>query len=403
MAQHYKGDFLTSAKTLNTTDNLLHEAFTKSITQNIGATILNENLVDYEGTLYEYLLINAFNALNYYNAGNLEDALVEVRKISVKQKEYISKYGEVALSKQSLSQSDTNSLKNAVQSAHLNMNQINSIKPRDAIEDDIYRDSAFARYLSMILRMEYNDFDNAVIDARVVKTLRPSLDVQKHIDIPSSKGTINVLAFAGLINERYEQEIYFPENDYIYLGVISGVEVPPFNLKFVYPWIIPQPKSVDEIEIVFEDGRSQKLELLEDFDEAVTKDVNTKAGKAFSRSFFRGLTKKILACTAGATTISLAREASKDMDEIAGILTVATARIGAFAGVAAVDLSETADVRQCINLPSSVYCTSVELEPGLYSFKVLYKKNGKTIKEEQFKDIPVSAGKPKIVESLCVK
>ena len=102
LAEHYKKDYASSAERMNNTDALLDDAFTKSITQNIGAATLNENIVEYPGNIYEYLLINAFNAMNYYNQGNLEDALVEVRKIAIKQKEYINKYGEVVLSNKNI-------------------------------------------------------------------------------------------------------------------------------------------------------------------------------------------------------------------------------------------------------------------------------------------------------------
>ena len=65
----------------------MEQTRTKSISQAAGATVLNENITEYNGNIYEYLLINAFNSLNYYNLGNLEEALVEIRKIENKQNE----------------------------------------------------------------------------------------------------------------------------------------------------------------------------------------------------------------------------------------------------------------------------------------------------------------------------
>src|SRR5574344_1578678 len=97
MLEHFAGSYESSLKTLNKTDLLMHDAATKSVSQGIGAALLNENIKDYPGTVYEYMYINVFNALNYYDKGDLEGALVEVRKIGIKQKEYINQYGKAVL------------------------------------------------------------------------------------------------------------------------------------------------------------------------------------------------------------------------------------------------------------------------------------------------------------------
>ena len=94
---HYSRNYLQSSKDFNQTDRQIEDAYTKSISKSTGAASLNENISDYTGNIYEYLLLNAFNSLNYYNLGEFDEALVEIRKIENKQKEYISKYGELAL------------------------------------------------------------------------------------------------------------------------------------------------------------------------------------------------------------------------------------------------------------------------------------------------------------------
>ena len=68
--QHYDGDFESSINTLNETDILMQDSVTKSITKSIGSTILNDNIAQYTGTVYEYLYVNVINALNYYQKNN---------------------------------------------------------------------------------------------------------------------------------------------------------------------------------------------------------------------------------------------------------------------------------------------------------------------------------------------
>ena len=75
MMKHYQKDYTSSRDILNTTDRLMDDAVTESITKGIAAVFANDNAAEYKGTPYEYVYLNVFNALNYYNAGDVEDAV----------------------------------------------------------------------------------------------------------------------------------------------------------------------------------------------------------------------------------------------------------------------------------------------------------------------------------------
>lgn len=405
MAQHYEKEYSYSAATFNRTDILMEQARTKSISQAAGATVLNENITEYNGNIYEYLLINAFNSLNYYNLGNLEEALVEIRKIENKQKLYVNLYGDLVLSKD---EEDYSALENAGSYMSLDMGQIYESFPREPKESDIYRDSAFAHYLAALMYLQYGG-GSPELHSKQYKALwsqsnQASLD--DDLSIPKGYGRLDFIALGGRIICRHEKELYFPDydgdgiGDFIPSLRIDGVTIPAFRLKYVYPAIFEDAEGhvafpgtrISKIHVVLSDGRETNLELVENLDLAVQKDVASKAKKAFVRSLFRSTLKKASAVSAAAVGISSTPADFRFLAELAAI-----------ASLEAVDLAETADVRQAKNFPSVIYGGGFTLESGLYSGKIEYfDKNGKCLYCEYFKDIQVKEGIPVIVESVCL-
>lgn len=61
-----------------------------SISNLTSSLVLSENMIQYKGDDYEKVMINAVNAINYLELGDLDEALVEVRKLN--QKLYKYKY-----------------------------------------------------------------------------------------------------------------------------------------------------------------------------------------------------------------------------------------------------------------------------------------------------------------------
>lgn len=55
-----------------------------SLSREVGAIVLNEEMVQYKGEDFELIMINALAALNYLELGSLDSALVEVRRLNNK-------------------------------------------------------------------------------------------------------------------------------------------------------------------------------------------------------------------------------------------------------------------------------------------------------------------------------
>ena len=430
LLEHFAGYYKASSEIMNKTDRLMDEAVTKSITKSVASATLNENASEYAGTPYEYIFINVFNALNYYNDGNMEDALVEIRKINNKQKEYSAKYGEVALKKESIDSKEIIDADIAASFFGVNVAALKLKSPSAPTENDVFKDSETARYLSMIFMKMSGDEGNARVDYDILKKMNPSFNA--YVSSDDRKGNVSFLTFSNLIGKRYEQNIYFPgdvlsgiftvnysivgygESAMIMLPPLSdNIQIPAFRIKFSYPAFDKSciEKKVNTVRVLCDEtGEVINLEKLEDFNDAVAKDVKVKGSKAFSRSVVRSLTKKMAAITAGTATLTTAVEAFDGVrkngsfgEEVLYRLAYASAYASVVAAIEAVDVSETADLRQCNYLPGESNAGSFNLAPGVYSFTVDYLDvNNRVVKEDKIKPMEVRAGQTVLVESECV-
>ena len=439
MIKHYQKDYDSSLAILGETDRLMDDAVTQSITKGFASVFGNDNADEYKGTPYEYVYLNVFNALNYYNKGDVEEAAVEVRRLNEKQRKYLNEYGEW------LKNDDFEiEIPDAYSRLGLGTSKIAESTPEKPTEADIFRDSATARYLSIIFGLmdeSVNNSWNVEADSRTLRALNPSFDVECETHISEGKGRLDILAFSGLIGRRGERRlrigpfpgIQFPTGK-------SFVYIPAFDLEFVYPefpapqtiippvvvptfgWgpsftlypgkneIIPMPKNqVSSIKVVFENGntlphQSFSLSLLEDFNYAVLQDVRSKARKAYSRSLKRSMAKKFSAVAGGTATLLLAEEAVRRQENLLTIAAYGVTYLSLAKAVDQIDRTETADIRQVYALPAQSYAGGIELMPGIYSFKVQYfSESGAILREEKFDNIEVKQGKSILVESLCQK
>lgn len=81
---HEQGDYAGSNAVFERADQVLEELYTRSISREIGAVIVNEGLVKYRGDAFEAVLVNYYKILNYLFLGETGDALVECRRLNQK-------------------------------------------------------------------------------------------------------------------------------------------------------------------------------------------------------------------------------------------------------------------------------------------------------------------------------
>ena len=403
MLYHLTGDYNASLQLMGQTDRLMDDAVTKSITRGIAAAMINENSTEYEGNPYEYIYINIFNAFNYLNQGNEEDAAVEIRRMNDKQKSYLVKYGELLLADDNYN-SDSG-VQEAYSSLKINPADIDGRAPAKPTQADIFKDSPAARYMSLLFYMMEGDKSNAELDARILHVMNQSFDTKSELEISRGKGRLDVISFTDMIGRRQEERIVigpFPSFPFVVNKVL--VTIPAFDIEFAYPKFNHVDKSPITAVKMIVNGQEKILPLLEDFNYAVQKDVASKANKAFGRSVRRSLAKKLSAVVTGAGSVVAAQIAANQADNPVAIAITKAAAIAAIVAlppaIEAVDKTETADIRQVYALPGKAYAAGLELEPGTYDLTVQYLSGSKVISEKSYSGVRVRANKPTLVESL---
>ena len=78
------GDYKKSNQIFSTAEKLADQNDYHSAGRIAGATLLNEEMLQYKGDTFEKLFLNVSQALNYIQLQNFDDALVEVRKMNQK-------------------------------------------------------------------------------------------------------------------------------------------------------------------------------------------------------------------------------------------------------------------------------------------------------------------------------
>jgi hypothetical protein len=120
------GHYQQSSAALEQAEEEVERLYTRTIRAETAAFLTNDNMLPYEGDAYEHVMINVVNALNYAALGQIQEALVEVRRID---------------------------------------HRLNVLS--DRVKDvNKYRNDGFARYLSGILYEAAGDLNNAFIAYR---------------------------------------------------------------------------------------------------------------------------------------------------------------------------------------------------------------------------------------------
>lgn len=81
MTLQLAGDYQQSSAVLEQAEEEVERLYTRTIRSETVAFLINDNTLPYEGDSYEHVMINVVKALNYAAQGQLQEALVEARRI----------------------------------------------------------------------------------------------------------------------------------------------------------------------------------------------------------------------------------------------------------------------------------------------------------------------------------
>jgi len=129
-ALHHEGKYGESDAAFDQAEQRMVELYTKSITKAAGMLALNDNTMDYAGEPFERALTNVYRAFDWLFQGQIDEALVEARKVG------------------------------------LFLDELNRTLEGKAT----YKDDAFAQYLSALLYADAGRLDDARISMEAAMT-----------------------------------------------------------------------------------------------------------------------------------------------------------------------------------------------------------------------------------------
>ena len=346
------GDFEKAIKAFTAAELLMEELYTISISGEATTFIINDNTAPYRGEDFESVMVNLFLALSYASLSNIEDALVEARKIDSKLAAINLQYDE---------------------------------EHRNA-----YREDPFARMLMGIF-YEMGQTSANLNDAYISYSLAIKgyeSEYQRFgLSVPGILAE-NALSTAEFMGEKQQEELRkrFPSQQFQSL-VERKEKAEVFGLHFNGRAPVKKPATVvfpmpdgfflklafpayQKIGRTIVGGRLYAKPLEDDIAFHATFTVAEPIGKIARENLEdrkgRIAAKTIARVTAKYLAVKAAQKAAReaagrDHGALAGFLTGIAGNILAFA-------SEEADLRSWRTLPAEILISKLTLEPGTYEF-----------------------------------
>jgi hypothetical protein len=401
--EHYAEQYQASAADLREAERLIEEAFTKSITAELGSYFANDNTKAYAGEDFEDVYTNIFGALNYYNQGDVEGALVEIRKVNIKLRVLSDKYIPQKRSQirpELVTAFVTQSI--GVACAAAGLSGFIVPLPDEILKADPavfqFTDSALAQYLAMIFYRGDGRPDDARISREAISAVYAAsphvysgsvpASIAEEAAVPAGKARLNFLSFTGLSPVK-EQKI--EDMDLLFFPTIGMILRPFDNRKLrltvgnmALPVLVERPSVINGVTAEVR-GKKIRLEMLEDISKVVEETFKVKYPAIRAKAYIRALLKYVI--------VEIAAQAAIDQD--LPQLAVITTAIGVKKGV---DASERADIRSGRYLPGKVFVGGITLDPGSYDVTFTFSNGDRVVKK-----INAAAGKTNLVEAVNLK
>lgn len=389
MLAHFAGDYDASNERLSEAEKLMEYYYAKSVVQTVGSFILNDSLVDYAGEDYEGIYTNLFMALNYIQLRKIDDAFVEIRRFDNKLKLLSAKYEQAIFEANNQTERQLKEDGLSAYSPYSSYSESN--------KQSEFHNSAFARYISLLLYRSEGRSDSALIDKkyaesafRMQRSLYP-FPIPQAIDeefrIPEGKVRLNALCFTGLSPAKREEVLRIPNP---YGGLWFKIALPVMEMR-------PSKIAYAEIEAVGKSGKKTygKLELLESIENIAEDTFRRKQALIYAKTFARALSKSI---TSSAVSVAVGAQ-----DEGDGNMKSLAAFIELLSGIF-MEASERADTRNSRCFPANVWAGGLNVEPGVYTVNVsCYDKNGRLVYSDTKKDMGVTGSSLALAEFVCMR
>jgi len=313
------GDFEGANRDLQEAKEILNNLQATSVSENLGAAIVNETLRSYDGSASERVLLHVLLSINYLMLNNLDAARVEVLQADVVMKEL-------------------------------------------AREEKPIGQLASAHYIAGLIYELGGELDDAMISYRKAANLMTLRNMQPPPALQSSLLSLSQRLGLDEENKEYREQFALPVNPdtlhsseiiVIYWdGVVTSkrgnslsVWVPSLNqaVSLALPYYPPSNYVEDHFNLRLAD-QTYRSETVEDIEALLREDLDDESAAIYAMTLARMVSKYQIVKSAG--------------NENDGL--------GLFINIIAM-LSESADIRSWNMLPSSIQFARFSLPAGEYS------------------------------------
>ena len=356
MLYRLQGDYVKSNLELDSAKRIIDEAGAISVSEQAMSVINNDTSKAYEGDGNEQLLIYAFKALNYLEAGDVDAAAVEARQFDIKHRLVMEKKPEAK-----------------------------------------FLTGAFARYLNGMVYEAVGESDSARIEySKAVDGYKKQADISgfgppKGLteDLARVEGKSSAKRPAGT-----GEVVFFLHNGLGPSAAENILQVPnptpatgAAYLRVALPKYVARPVPVARVEISA-GGASAPSEMAENVNALGKKSLEDRLPAITARAVARLVAKNVAAAAV--------KKTAKERDSgMAGLLIGLAADIGAVA-------SERADTRTWALLPGNIQLARLNLPVGKHTIRATYFGHQDGVLATREYPVEVRAGRRSFVSDYYV-
>lgn len=327
-----QGEYLKSNEVFEEADLLVEELFTRSLSAEGFSFLTSDNVIPYAGEDYESAYLNYLKALNYLDHGDLEEALVESRRVDEKLNYYSDSYGGKNVYREDAflrlltgliyeAEGDSN---NAFIAYRKSLESYRAYRKKYGVE---VPGLLWGRLLTAAHRTGFTkEYDFYLQEAR-------DAGVEPELGGPVVAIVVNV----GFIPVKHEVAAFFPTDQ-------------EFPVKLTLPEFRDRSRSDISPQLLV-DGRRAALEQTQNLSAVARQSLEDKKGRIIAKMIARAVAKQLVA-----------KKAEKELGALAGF----TAQMAAL-------LTEQADLRSWTTLPGEVRLAVVPLPPGAHTVNLNYR------------------------------
>ncbi|MDG0814744.1 COG3014 family protein [Bdellovibrio svalbardensis] len=339
-ALQISGNYKDSNNAFLKADRLSELVDYQSISRQTGSLLLNQEMVQYKGDTFEKIFINAYLAMNFLELGNLDDALVEARRINEK-----------------------------------------FIKNRQE-EKKSFEMNSFSKYLSAVIWEANKNYDDAYIAYTEAYKIDPTIGPIGEDLIRSAKLARRNDAYQSWkkkFPDVKEEKTWYDKNIGELVVIFQqgwGPRKVPSSNEYRLPALMPVRSETVLTRLSFEGGGNYVSRLIYDVEMAAIQTLKDDYGILVAKRM------------AGFAAKAVAADQVRQQDRLLGDLTYI-----------ALNLADRADLRQWSFLPQSIQMIRIPLAPGKYKFNLegltlAGVPTGEGLKDQE---VEIQAGKKKFV------